>query len=145
MEEQTLLQRVQEMRNRTIDSGDLSLYRELCDLLEAVETHLVGEASRLRQERINQALGVLSYSEEHGLEAILQALPPEGGPLVASRIADRGGYTRSVLVNTIRKVQSAGLVDAHSMGASGTMIRFRDGLTAPVLLAALHKRRNPAA
>ena len=45
------------------------------------------------------------------------------GILVASRIADDTGITRSVIVNALRKFESAGVIESKSLGMKGTYIR----------------------
>ena len=44
------------------------------------------------------------------------------GVLVASKIADRVGITRSVIVNALRKFESAGVIESRSSGMKGTYI-----------------------
>ena len=43
--------------------------------------------------------------------------------LVASKIADRVGITRSVIVNALRKLESAGVIESRSSGMRGTYIK----------------------
>ena len=43
--------------------------------------------------------------------------------LVASKIADRFGITRSVVVNALRKLESAGVIETRSSGMKGTYIK----------------------
>ena len=45
------------------------------------------------------------------------------GILVASMIADRVGITRSVIVNALRKFESAGVIESRSSGMKGTYIK----------------------
>ena len=45
------------------------------------------------------------------------------GVLVASKIADRVGITRSVIVNALRKFESAGVIESRSSGMKGTYIK----------------------
>ena len=45
------------------------------------------------------------------------------GILVASKIADRVGITRSVIVNALRKFESAGIIESRSSGMKGTYIK----------------------
>ena len=45
------------------------------------------------------------------------------GLLVASKIADRVGITRSVIVNALRKLESAGVIESRSLGMKGTFIK----------------------
>ena len=46
------------------------------------------------------------------------------GLLVASKIADRSGITRSVIVNALRKLESAGVIESKSLGMKGTRIKI---------------------
>ena len=46
------------------------------------------------------------------------------GLLVASKIADRVGITRSVIVNALRKFESAGVIESRSLGMKGTHIKI---------------------
>jgi transcriptional pleiotropic repressor len=69
------------------------------------------------------ALGTLSYSEMQAVRHIFEELDGTEGLLVASKIADRVGITRSVIVNALRKFESAGVIEARSLGMKGTYIR----------------------
>ncbi len=70
------------------------------------------------------AIQSLSYSEIIAVRAILEALDGDQGFLVASRIADDTGMTRSVLVNALRKLSSANLVRTRSLGMKGTFVKL---------------------
>ena len=48
------------------------------------------------------------------------------GILVASKIADRVGITRSVIVNAMRKFESANLIETKSLGMKGTYIKVKN-------------------
>ena len=50
------------------------------------------------------------------------------GILVASKIADRVGITRSVIVNALRKLDSAGVIVSKSSGMKGTYIKVTNEL-----------------
>ena len=43
--------------------------------------------------------------------------------LVVSEVADRVGITRSVIVNALRKFESAGVIESRSSGMKGTYIK----------------------
>ena len=43
--------------------------------------------------------------------------------MVASKVADRVGITRSVIVNALRKFESADVIESKSLGMKGTYIR----------------------
>lgn len=79
----------------------------------------------LRKKAVVQmAIGTLSYSELEAVEHIFQELDGEEGLLVASKIADRVGITRSVIVNALRKFESAGVIESRSLGMKGTHIKI---------------------
>ena len=47
---------------------------------------------------------------------------------VASKVADRVGITRSVIVNALRKFESAGVIESRSSGMKGTYIKVVNDL-----------------
>ncbi|SFR01639.1 GTP-sensing pleiotropic transcriptional regulator CodY [Desulfoscipio geothermicus] len=91
------------------------------------------EILRARQDRMEEearkraavqiALGTLSYSELDAVHHIFKQLDGDEGLLVASKIADRVGITRSVIVNALRKFESAGVIESKSLGMKGTFIK----------------------
>ena len=54
---------------------------------------------------------------------LLQILAGVEGVVVASRIADSVGLTRSVIVNALRKLESAGVIASRSLGMKGTFVK----------------------
>jgi transcriptional pleiotropic repressor len=82
---------------------------------------------------VQMAVGSLSYSELEAVEHIFGELNGREGLLVASRIADRAGITRSVIVNALRKLESAGVVEARSLGMKGTHIKILNEKLLPIL------------
>lgn len=72
---------------------------------------------------IRSAINTLSYSEIEAIIHIFKELDGNEGVLVASRIADRVGITRSVIVNALRKFESAGVIESRSSGMKGTYIK----------------------
>ncbi len=72
---------------------------------------------------VQSAFGTLSYSETEAILHVFEELDGEEGILVASRIADRAGITRSVIVNALRKFESAGVIESRSSGMKGTHIK----------------------
>ena len=73
-----------------------------------------------RKAAVQVAIGTLSYSELEAIEHIFAELNGKEGLLVASKIADRVGITRSVIVNALRKFESAGVIESKSLGMKGT-------------------------
>ncbi|QKG83428.1 GTP-sensing pleiotropic transcriptional regulator CodY [Kroppenstedtia pulmonis] len=87
---------------------------------------------------VQLAINSLSFSELEAAEHIFNELEGTEGLLVASKIADRVGITRSVIVNALRKLESAGVVESRSLGMKGTYIKILN----PKLLPALEKARS---
>lgn len=77
---------------------------------------------------LDVAFSSLSYSELEALEEIFRELAGKEGIVVASKIADNLGITRSVIVNALRKFESAGVIDSRSLGMKGTYIRVKNNV-----------------
>ena len=72
---------------------------------------------------VKSAISTLSFSELEAITHIFEELEGNEGILVASKIADRVGITRSVIVNALRKFESAGVIESRSSGMKGTYIK----------------------
>ena len=72
---------------------------------------------------VKSAISTLSFSEMEAITHIFDELNGTEGILVASKIADRVGITRSVIVNALRKFESAGVIESRSSGMKGTYIK----------------------
>lgn len=75
-------------------------------------------------QNVKSAINTLSFSELEAIIHIFDELQGEEGILVASRIADRVGITRSVIVNALRKFESAGIIESRSSGMKEPISRF---------------------
>ena len=97
-----------------IDDIILSEYGTTVVGLEMMRSVNEETAEESRKKKIvRSAIDTLSTSELDGNE----------GTLVASKIADNVGITRSVIVNALRKFESAGVIDCKSSGMKGTYIK----------------------
>ena len=76
-----------------------------------------------KKQIVKSAISTLSYSELEAIVHIFRELDGNEGVLVASKIADRIGITRSVIVNALRKFESAGVIESRSSGMKGTYIK----------------------
>ena len=83
----------------------------------------IEEESR-KKAVVQMAIGTLSYSELEAMEHIFKELDGDEGLIVASKVADRVGITRSVIVNALRKFESAGVIESRSLGMKGTHIKI---------------------
>ncbi|MBX6351993.1 MAG: GTP-sensing pleiotropic transcriptional regulator CodY [Thermoflavifilum sp.] len=82
------------------------------------------EESRLRA-LAHLAVESLSFSELQAAKYLMDAVRESpDGIVVSSQIADEHGVTRSVIVNSIRKLESAGTIESRSLGMKGTHLRI---------------------
>ncbi len=82
------------------------------------------EENEKRQAKIAQdVLNSLSFTEIDVVAEVFEYIKNGEGFVVASKIADKNGYARSVTVNALRKLESAGVVRTRSLGVKGTYIK----------------------
>ena len=82
-----------------------------------------------KKKIVKSAISTLSASELQAIKAVFDALDGTEGILVASRIADNTGITRSVIVNALKKFDSAGVISTKSSGMKGTKIKVLTRIT----------------
>ena len=71
----------------------------------------------------SRKIQIVKSAELEAITHIFDELDGNEGILVASKIADRVGITRSVIVNALRKFESAGVIESRSSGMKGTYIK----------------------
>lgn len=91
------------------------------EMLRSVNEENAEETRKLAV--VKSAISTLSYSEAEAIIHIFDELDGMEGVLVASKIADKVGITRSVIVNALRKFESAGVIESRSSGMKGTYIK----------------------
>jgi len=91
------------------------------EMMRSVNEENVEEERKIQV--VKSAFSTLSYSEMEAVTHIFDELEGDEGILVASKVADRVGITRSVIVNALRKFESAGVIESHSSGMKGTYIK----------------------
>ena len=91
------------------------------EMMRSVNEESAEEERKL--QIVKSAISTLSFSELEAIQYIFAELDGKEGILVASRIADRVGITRSVIVNALRKFESAGVIESRSSGMKGTYIK----------------------
>ena len=112
--------------NEQYDIDDIILTEYGCTVvgLEMLRSVNKENAEENRKHQVVQsAMSTLSSSEEEAIVHIFEELNGMEGILVASKIADRVGITRSVIVNALRKFESAGVIESRSSGMKGTYIK----------------------
>ncbi len=91
------------------------------EMVRSVDEENAEEARK--KQVVKSAFSTLSFSELEAITHIFDELDGKEGILVASKIADRVGITRSVIVNALRKFESAGVIESRSSGMKGTYIK----------------------
>ncbi|ATY85031.1 GTP-sensing pleiotropic transcriptional regulator CodY [Kyrpidia spormannii] len=122
--------------NKAFEEDDLLLgeYGATVVGMEILRAHSEEMEEEMRNKAIVQmAIDSLSYSELEAVEHIFEELDGKEGLLVASKIADRVGITRSVIVNALRKLESAGVIESRSLGMKGTYIKILNDKLLPEL------------
>ncbi len=110
--------------NYEIDDIILSEYGTTVVGLEMMRSVNEENAEEERKFQIvRSAISTLSFSELEAIMHIFDELNGTEGILIASKIADRVGITRSVIVNALRKFESAGVIESRSSGMKGTYIK----------------------
>lgn len=70
------------------------------------------------------AVETLSFSEKDALYKILDSFDEDESIVVASKLAVQYKLTNSVIVNALKKLESAGLLETKSLGMKGTYIKI---------------------
>lgn len=96
------------------------------EMLRSVNEETAEESRKISV--VKSAISTLSYSELEAITHIFDELEGTEGILVASKIADRVGITRSVIVNALRKFESAGVIESRSSGMKGTYIKVKNDI-----------------
>lgn len=107
-----------------VDDIILSEYANTVVALEMMRSIYEENAEEVRKEAaVKSALSSLSVSEKEAIEYVFQELGKTEGLLVASRISAKYRLTRSIIVNAIKKLEGAGIIEARSSGMKGTYIK----------------------
>ena len=105
-----------------IDDIILSEYGTTVVGLEMMRSVNEENAEETRKIQIvKSAISTLSFSELEAITHIFDELEGNEGILVASKIADRVGITRSVIVNALRKFESAGVIESRCVRYEGNL------------------------
>jgi transcriptional pleiotropic repressor len=110
------------------------------EMLRAVNEENAEETRKMNV--VKSAISTLSYSEMEAIVHIFDELNGMEGILVASKIADRVGITRSVIVNALRKFESAGVIESRSSGMKGTYIKVLNDVVFDEIEELKHQNTN---
>ena len=139
--------------------GTLFLYRreeEFCIediILSEYSTTVIGlemvrsvqkETDKENYEKSNfsSALTALTPLEQKAVSFVIHELDGKDGMLVTSKLAGKVGITRTVFVNALRKLESAGLIRTKSSGVKGTYIQVLNDIVYAEFDTYYQEKRN---
>ena len=103
----------------------------LCEYISSILSILIWNyksleitEKQIKKENIKSCISTLSYSELEAILNVFDELENGEGLVIASKIADKAGITRSVIVNALRKFESARIIETRSLGMKGTYIKI---------------------
>lgn len=103
--------------------------------MQRSESEEISEEQHKEQD-VMAAINTLSRLEIQAVLAVLNELDNRReGILVTSRLADKVGITRSVIVNALKKCESAGIIRTKSSGMKGTSVQIVNDLFTYELVA----------
>lgn len=99
---------------------------EYCNMIIGLvmTTSLLAESGEEtnKREAISSAIRTLSELEQRSVAAVIHSIGGMSGQVITSKLAAEYHVTRSVMVNALRKLESARLIRTQSAGVKGTKI-----------------------
>lgn len=113
-----------------IDDIIISEYGTTVVGLEMIRAVSEENETEIRKHQIiTSAINTLSFSEHEAIRYVFEELDgSDEGVIIASRLAEKVNITRSVIVNALRKFESAGVIETRSNGMKGTYVRVLNEL-----------------
>ena len=115
--------------NRQFSDEDIAL----CEYGAAVAGLEIRRNINLEKEKekslvtaVSIAAESLSFSEKEAVRKIFMEFDGSEGAIVISRVAKKYNITNSLVVNALRKLESAGVLISCSMGMKGTKIQIKN-------------------
>jgi len=118
----------QDMRITTDQEQMLDMAGCICTILMHQQERHAQSQRRQRIQAVREAINALSFSELEAAVHISQAITGLEGRMVAGHVADRLGFTRSIVVSALKKLEGAGIIETRSLGVKGTYIKIREPL-----------------
>jgi len=124
-------------KNHNFSAEDIFLLEVVSGTLTLLAKHIRKEEER-QTEIAKRAISILSFSELEAVFCIFDEIQNGEGLLVASKVADSAGITRSVIGNGIKKLESSDVIETRSLGMKGTFIK----ITNPKIVEEIDKMRG---
>lgn len=127
----------------TIDDIIISEYATTVVGLEIMRSVNEESAAEVRnRQNVRSAINTLSFSELSAVREVVSQIRGIEGVLVASKIADEIKITRSIIVNALRKLASAGIIESRSSGMKGTYVKIVNPYFLDILESSAAERRE---
>ena len=127
----------------TIDDIIISEYATTVVGLEIMRSVNEESAAEVRsRQNVRSAINTLSFSELSAVREVVSQIRGFEGVLVASKIADEIKITRSIIVNALRKLASAGIIESRSSGMKGTYVKIVNPYFIDILESSATERRE---
>ena len=104
------------------DMQHASVFASSASTVQKQDVFRAAASAEYLVEQANKVLKSLSFTEIDVIAEVFASLDNGEGLVIASKIADKNGYARSVTVNALRKLESAGVIRTRSLGVKGTYI-----------------------
>lgn len=88
------------------------------------EKIMLEKMTHLYKNVVNAAVEGLTLKELEGVNAVFSNVEGSIGKVIISDVSKNCGITRSIIVNGLRKLECAGIIEIHSSGAQGTNIKL---------------------
>ncbi len=91
--------------------------------LERRQNRLIENEIRMKAV-VQLALVTLSYTEIEAVKQTFDEIAGDEGLVIAAKMAQKTGINRSVILNALRKLDGAGVIESKSLGMKGTHIKI---------------------
>lgn len=88
------------------------------------EKIMLEKMTHLYKNVVNAAVEGLTLKELEGVDAVFSNIEESIGKVIISNVSKNCGITRSIIINGLRKLECAGMIEIHSRGAQGTDIKL---------------------
>lgn len=92
------------------------------EMLRSVTEEMDSETRK--QQLVDSVMNLLSPLETKAVKVVVGQIKEVEGTIITSRLAREVGITRTVIVNALKKMESAGLIETKSYGVKGTHIKI---------------------
>ncbi len=108
-----------------LTQNELAYFYAAIPLLSLALRHIYLKIDEKKKRFIAGAkivIGSMTCLEIDALKLVFKEISSDKSIIVISKISRESGITRSLIVNALKKIESAGIIDTSSLGMKGTKI-----------------------